>query len=242
MNSFVSCVMATKNRPRFLRQALRYFQRQTHTAAELIVMDDGDRSVEPICAGLERVRYVRCEQPTSQGQKLNMAVELSCGDLIQKLDDDDYYHQDFLKLAVNHFPTDNADHTLQSWDCFLILLPGETQPRYSGHGWTIGNTFLFTRKFWERKPFRDIQRGVDSWFLRDHRPPIVRVCAQEMCIVVRHGANTWSTMRNGGATDEYFARFPIYGKSLETVIGDEDASFYRGLAEERLECPVPDTS
>ena len=232
MNCFVSCVMATKNRPRFLRQALRYFQRQTHTASELIVVDDGEESVEQFCAGLERVRYVRCEQPTSQGRKLNLAVELAQGDLIQKLDDDDYYHPDFLKRAVAHFPEENAGQTLLSWDCFLILLTHETHLRYSGHGWTIGNTFLFTRQLWERKPFRDIQRGVDSWFLRDHRPPVVRVCAHEHCIYVRHGGNTWSTMRKGGAADEYFARFPVYGRSLEDVIGDEDAAFYRALSSE----------
>ena len=223
--------MATKNRPRFLRQALRYFQRQTHTASELIVVDDGEESVEQVCSGLEQVRYVRCEQPTSQGQKLNLAVELAQGDLIQKLDDDDYYHPDFLKLAVTHFPEENAEQTLLSWDCFLILTR-ESHLRYSGHGWTVGNTFLFTRRFWERKPFRDIQRAVDSWFLHDHRPPIVRVCAHEHCIYVRHGGNTWSSMRKGGSADEYFARFPVYGRSLEDVIGDEDAAFYRAVAAE----------
>jgi len=228
MNCFVSCVMATKNRPRFLRQALRYFQRQTHTASELIVVDDGEESVEQFCAGLERVRYVRCEQPTSQGQKLNLGVELAQGNLIQKLDDDDYYHPDFLKLAVTRFPEENAEQTLLSWDCFLILTR-ESRLRYSGHGWTIGNTFLFTRRFWERKPFRDIQRAVDSWFLHDHRPPIVRVCAHEHCIYVRHGGNTWSSMRKGGSADEYFARFPVYGRSLEDVIGHEDAAFYRSM-------------
>jgi glycosyltransferase involved in cell wall biosynthesis len=222
--------MATKNRPRFLQQALRYFRRQTHTASELIVVDDGEESLEHLCAGFERVRYVRCEQPTSQGRKLNLAVELARGEPIQKLDDDDYYHPDFLELAVTRFPEENAEQTLLSWDCFLILLPQETHLRYSGHGWTIGNTFLFTRQFWERKPFRDIQRAVDSWFLHDHRPPIVRVCAHEYCIYVRHGGNTWTTMRKGGAADEYFARFPVYRRSLEDVIGEEDAAFYRTLA------------
>src|SRR5260370_23860749 len=184
MNCFVSCVMATKNRPRFLRQALRYFQRQTHTASELIVVDDGKQSVEQFCTGLERVRYVRCEQPTSQGQKLNLAVELAHGDLIQKLDDDDYYHPDFLKLAVAHFPDENADQTLLSWDCFLILLTQESHLRYSGHGWTIGNTFLFTRRFWERKPFRDIQPALHPPFLHAPRPHIFRLSPHAPCIHV----------------------------------------------------------
>ena len=55
--------------------------------------------------------------------------------IIQKLDDDDYYHPDFLRTAPARLPAQDRALCLAAWDCFLILHPGERALRYSGHGW-----------------------------------------------------------------------------------------------------------
>ncbi len=52
----VSCVMATGNRTRFIPQALRCFLRQTYPNRELLVIDDGEPSVEHFCRDLPAVR------------------------------------------------------------------------------------------------------------------------------------------------------------------------------------------
>src|SRR5574341_5106 len=97
---FVSCIMATKDRHEFLPQALRCFLRQTHVNSALIIVDDGERPARGLCKNLPRVRYIRLRGPVNTGTKLNIGIEDARGDLLQKLDDDDYYHPDFLKLAV----------------------------------------------------------------------------------------------------------------------------------------------
>jgi glycosyltransferase involved in cell wall biosynthesis len=229
-DELISCIMATKDRPRFFRQALRCFLRQTYTSSELVVVDDGEQSVAADCAGVDRVRYVRLDQPASTGAKLNIGVEHARGDILQKLDDDDYYHPDFLNIAAAHAPRENRDSCVVSWDCFLILIVGDGQLRYSGHGWTLGNSLGFTRKFWARAPFRDLARGSDSSFLRDQPGALVRVCAPEHCIVIRHGANTWTDMRSGESVEDYFRRFPVYGKKLAALLPEEDRNFYESLA------------
>ncbi len=221
--------MVTRNRPRFVRQAIHYFRRQTYRNAELLVVDDGEQNVESHCAGVDRVRYIRLDRPASTGTKLNLGIEQARGDLLQKIDDDDYYHPDFLQVAAGHMPAEGRDHCLAAWDCFLILIAGENRLRYSGHGWTIGNTLLFSRNFWAQAPFRDLARGSDSHFLRDHQGSLIRICAPEHCIVVRHGANTWTDMRSGERTDDYFRRFPIYAKPLSAVVESGDARFYELL-------------
>jgi glycosyltransferase involved in cell wall biosynthesis len=221
--------MVTRNRPRFFTQALRYFEKQTYTDAELIVVDDGEESVEPLCAGLDRVRYFRCPAPMTTGAKLNFGIERASGDLLQKLDDDDYYAPDFLQTAVDRMPRTGRDVSLVAWCCFLALVPGEERLRLSEHGWMTGNTLLFTRAFWAPAPFRDLARGSDSAFLADRKGYLFRVCAPEQCIVVRHGKNTWTDMKSGESVEDRFRKFRFYEKSLAEVVGVKNAAFYQPL-------------
>src|SRR5947208_3775888 len=126
----VSCILATKDRPAFARQALRCFQRQTYPATELVVVDDGQEKVEEIFRDQPRVRYLRMEKPTSLGRKLNLGIAQARGDILQKLDDDDFYHPDFLRHAVGALGPSSA--SIVAWGCFLVLLPGEDRLRFSG--------------------------------------------------------------------------------------------------------------
>jgi glycosyltransferase involved in cell wall biosynthesis len=168
----VSCVMATRDRREFIPEALRCFSRQTYPQSELVIVDDGRDSVGDLCQGVPRVRYIRLYRPATTGAKLNIGIERARGEILQKLDDDDYYHRDFLKLAVARLPSRTSARTLVAWDCFLILMAGETRLRHSGHGWESGGTFCFYRKLWEHRAFRDVAKNEDYWFVYDHRPRI----------------------------------------------------------------------
>jgi glycosyltransferase involved in cell wall biosynthesis len=225
MDEVVSCILATRNRPAFVRQAIRCFLRQTYDRSELIVVDDGDLSVADLCSGLYRVRYVRLNEPTSLGSKLNIGVHHARGTIIQKLDDDDYYHNGFLERAVSSLPAVEQECSLVAWDCFLIILAGEAKVRFSGHGWAAGGTLCFHRKLWERANFRDVPYAVDHWFLKDQQPRLIKVCAPELYILVRHGRNTWKTM-HGREVDAYFQRLEVYHKPLDILVEPLDRLFY----------------
>jgi glycosyltransferase involved in cell wall biosynthesis len=229
----VSCIMPTRDRPVFVLQALRCFLRQTYRSAELVVVDDGDEPVASLCAGLPGVHYVRLGRRTPTGTKLNLGIERTRGTIIQKLDDDDYYHPRFLETALRRLPLIERDRSVVAWDCFVILRAGECRVRYSGHGWAAGGTLCFTRELWKRHPFRDVMRASDSAFLRDHQPRIVRVCAPERYMLVRHGANTWTRMRDGTPADDYLAALPVYPKPLAALLPLDDRRFYRTLASNR---------
>jgi glycosyltransferase involved in cell wall biosynthesis len=233
----VSCVMATRDRRHFIPQALRCFLRQTYENTELIIIDDGKESVADLCRGLPRVRHIQLYRPSTTGTKLNIGIQRARGEIIQKLDDDDYYHPDFLKLAVARLPSRTSVRTLVAWDCFLILIAGEPHLRYSGHGWEPGGTFCFYRKLWQRCPFRDIAAYEDYWFVNDHRPRIRRVCATEHYIVVRHNRNTWQ-FRYGERVNSYFRSRPRYQKPLEALVPAEDLAFYRSLTDTSPDNPL----
>lgn len=228
MNELVSCILATGNRPNFVRQALRCFGRQTYDQSELIVIDDGEPPVADLCEGLPRIRYVWLDEPTSLGNKLNLGVQHARGTIIQKLDDDDYYAPGFLARAVENLPFASRERSIVAWDCFLVVIVGEPHLRHSGHGWAAGGTLCFSRELWERAPFRDVPCNVDHWFFMDHHPKVVRVCAPEMYVLVRHGGNTWKTM-HGRLVEEVFRQKPIYSKTLDELVEPGDRGFYRSL-------------
>ena len=224
----VSCILATGSRREFTRQAIRCFLRQTLEDSELIVVDDGEEPAADLCDGLLRVRYIRLNRPTLLGTKLNIGIRCARGQIIQKLDDDDYYHPGFLERATAELPSDARSGGISAWDCFLVLLAGIPQLRFSGHGWAAGGTLCFHKRLWEQTPFRDLPREVDGWFLRDHRTQVARICAPEMYILLRHGRNTW-TETNHVNVDAYFSARPADPRPIEALVEPLDVEFYRSF-------------
>jgi glycosyltransferase involved in cell wall biosynthesis len=220
--------MATRDRPRFFQQALLYFFRQTHENAELVVVDDGQDSVEHLCTH-SRVRYIRLDQPTLLGTKMNIGILAARGDMLVKLDDDDYYHPEFLRTALSQLLTCELDQDIVAWDCFLIFFAGDQYARFSGHGYSAGATLCFTRQLWRKQPFRDLPRHVDYWFKEDHGRRIVKVVQPEYFMAVRHGGNTWTSMGDGRPVDLVLRSFPRYPKEMSTLMDPSDVAFYRSL-------------
>jgi glycosyltransferase involved in cell wall biosynthesis len=224
----VSSILPTRDRPRFFRQALRYFERQSYPNRELVVVDDGENPVGKWCEGRERVRYLRLERVTPLGTKMNLGIERARGSILVKTDDDDYYHPEFLGAAAARLRQGKSDRQMVAWDCFLVLVAGEEELRFSGHGWAAGGTLCFSRRLWERAPFRDVPKSVDRWFLEDHGCRCAGVCEPEMYILVRHGRNTWTRM-DTWETDDWLRRQPVHHKAIEELMPPEDARFYRRL-------------
>jgi glycosyltransferase involved in cell wall biosynthesis len=229
MTDMVSCILVTRNRVRFFPRALRHFQRQRYVNSELIVVDDGEEPVEAYCRGVGRVRYIRLAQPTNTGTKLNLGAEAARGPLLQKLDDDDYYGPEFLTLAAGSLAGEERSGCLAAWDCFLVLLAGEGHLRYSGHGWRAGGTLCFTRELWTKTPFRDVQRSSDRYFFEDARPRLIRVCAPEQYVLVRHGRNTWTKMEGGMNADDFLRTLPRWPRGFGEIMDAGDQAFYESL-------------
>lgn len=229
----ISCVMATKDRRSLFERALGYFQSQTLEERELIVVDDGRESVEDLCRGVDGVRYLRTD-PLPLGTKMNLGCEASRGEVIQKLDDDDFYHPDFLRAAAATRDTASDEEVIVAWDCFLVWTRGDDRLRFSGYDRQAGSTLSFSRSLWRRTQFRDIPKSVDSRFLEDAKATILGVRAPEMHVVFRHGANTWNSLRTGTPTDDWARKLPEYPRTLEEVVGDAAARFYREYAEAEI--------
>lgn len=165
----VSCVMPTHGRRRFVRQAIRYFLRQTYTNRELVILDDGPDPVADVVPDDPRIRYEGLVgRRRSLGTKRNLACEAARGDLILHWDDDDWMADDRVALQVEALLRDGADAS--GLDRLLFLQPeGPTawEYRYIGlrRPWLAGGTLCYTREAWRRHPFPDVKAGEDTRFV-----------------------------------------------------------------------------
>lgn len=237
----VSCVMATTQPRRpFLRQALKYFLRQSYSPKELIVVDDPGTSAFDLTCASPVVRYLQPNVRLTLGSKLNLGIQEARGTIIQKLDDDDYYHPEFLAATVGALCARNRVDSIVACKSCLVLIAATGELKWrSGVGTMFaGGTFCFYRELWQRCPFRDARVAADKLFLEDHEPERIGIDNPELYIYVRHGlGHLWShflrseqkdegPVMAGDDVTEYLRRLPTYSRSLKQCIPEEDLWFY----------------
>ncbi|NVJ23178.1 MULTISPECIES: glycosyltransferase [Myxococcus] len=164
----VSCIMPTFNRRQFVPLAVRWFLAQDWPERELIIVDDGTQPVEDLLPEDPRIRYVRLERRHSVGAKRNLACQSARGELIVHWDDDDWSAPHRLRYQATSLLDSGASvcgltrvyyhqpATDRSWQ--YVYPPGQRP-------WVSGNTLCYTKSFWSRNPFPDINIGEDARFL-----------------------------------------------------------------------------
>jgi glycosyltransferase involved in cell wall biosynthesis len=225
----VSCVLPTGNRRHFLAQAIKYFLRQTYSNKELIIIDDGEELADDLVQGHPQVKYLCSNVPVPLGTKLNWGIENANGKIIQKWDDDDYYHPDFLKVNLDALISRSLPGSIVCYDRLLVFLSKTGDLKITNTGWCAGSTLCFYQSLWEKQGFRPLNRAVDWHFLNDHSPTRCKISDPELHIVIRHNQHTWKKM-GAQDVDEYMQRFPNYHKPLKDLISPEDFRFYSDLA------------
>ncbi|MGL6073590.1 MAG: glycosyltransferase family 2 protein [Fimbriiglobus sp.] len=116
----VSIVMAAKNYARFLPEAVRSVQAQTHTDWDLQIIDDGSTDATPAAVRSfladPRVRYVRSDK-LGQPRAKNLGVHLTRGEYVAFLDADDAWEPEKLTKQLAELaksPETGVCYTLRS--------------------------------------------------------------------------------------------------------------------------------
>ncbi len=196
----VSCIMPTRDRRQFAAQAIRYFLRQSYPAKELVIVDDGRRSLADLVPEDERVRYIRLTAEASIGRKRNIAVEHSQGEIIVHWDDDDWYAPDRLGDQVAPIVAGDAD--LAGFRSELYYdLPGQRFWRCTPqlharmfYADVHGRSIAYRAEIWRNGGYPDVSQGEDVGFLRHalgRGGVITRLPGEKKLIYVRHRTNTW---------------------------------------------------
>ncbi|HJZ54819.1 MAG TPA: glycosyltransferase family 2 protein [Gemmataceae bacterium] len=221
----VSCVMPTADRRAFVPQAIRYFRRQDYPNKELVVVDDGADPVEDLVPTDPQVRYVRLTGRRTLGAKRNACVEVCRGELVMHWDDDDWMAPHRITYQVAALVRSGAEVCGSSRLLFYDPVRGHTwlyDYAPDGRPWIAGGTLLYTKTFWRRAPFPDIQVGSDTVFVWNQPLDTAAFLPDyRYYVAVIHPGNTSPKLLS-------HALWTRWEANVEHLIGD-DMPFYHAL-------------
>ncbi len=160
--------MPTCNRRAFVSNAIAFFLQQDYSNKELVIVDDGSDAIEDLVPVNEQIRYIRIKKSMTLGEKRNFCVRESRGDLIMHWDDDDWMAPYRISYQVTELLKARAEvcglqqmyfYEYSTNKCWLYKYPSNAKP------WLAGGSLLYTRAFWAKKPFPDIQVASDTEFI-----------------------------------------------------------------------------
>jgi len=197
----VSILCITKDRRPFM-PLLKYsymIQSYPEDKMEIVIVDDGDDSIEDTLFGVPNVKYVRCDPGMTISQKRNLGVENAMYDIIVVMDDDDVYPNNSVLQRVAMllkepkkqcgFCTTIPCYDITKYSSFMNVPPITLQmsERISEA------TLIFTKSFWEENKFDDmVHVGEGNAFIRGREQMCREISPQEVIVSLVHPKNTSS--------------------------------------------------
>jgi hypothetical protein len=186
----VSCVLCA-GRPTLVPQAIALFSALEWPSKELVLVEDAGSEY----AGTVPAGTVRKSVPvgTLLGVKTQAGVEAATGEVLHKMDDDDYYAPGFLARAVAEI---EKGMDLVWCRRHLIYFAATDATRLISDS-MVGGSFVFTAALAKLIGFQPIAKAIDEAFFIDAKNigskfrPIVD--SPGLFIRVRHGGNIWKT-------------------------------------------------
>ena len=170
----VSCIMPTANREKYIPYAINYFLKQNYPNKELVIIDDGKKSIVSLIPNDPRIRYLYTEPIGSIGLKRNLACEKARGEIIVHWDDDDWHAIDWISAEVYFLQESGADICgLQDTHFYSAIMNSffTVFRQYSDspnpRNWVHGASMAYWKFFWEKHPFKDFHTGEDDDFIQN---------------------------------------------------------------------------
>jgi hypothetical protein len=205
----ISAILSTM-RQEHMNQALHNFAKQTYPNKELVILLHGDgfdrQKIEDEANKLG-ITYKIIEKPKSSifGSNLNVALDATTGDLVTKMDDDDFYGENHLLDLLAAYRYSRAD-MVGKWANWVYIKSKdittswvvENQETITHH--LPGATFMANREFLCKSRFGIVNRAIDSELYRrvEARGAMLYSTHSYNYVRNRHGAHTYT------ASDEEF--------------------------------------
>jgi ADP-heptose:LPS heptosyltransferase/2-polyprenyl-3-methyl-5-hydroxy-6-metoxy-1,4-benzoquinol methylase len=160
--------MPTSNRRQFVPQAIKYFLRQDYPHKELIILDDGTDKIRDLVPEVPEIQYTALSKKLTVGEKRNLAIEHSRGEIIIHWDDDDWMHPCRISYQVSQLVQANADINGMSSVLFYDLCAGKLwlyEYPANRRAWLCGGTLCYRKAFWAQKKFAPLNIGEDAKFV-----------------------------------------------------------------------------
>lgn len=169
-------VVVNTMREHSLENVFENYDRQLYTESEMIIVLNNNcmnlKSWRVEASKHKKVRVYQLDEDITAGSCLNFAISKAKCDIIVKFDDDDYYGPKYLYSIVQAFNRTNADIVgkAASFVYFkkskiLAIRHPQKENKYVYH--MDGPTMSIRKYVFNKVKFRDISRGVDTYFSKD---------------------------------------------------------------------------
>lgn len=198
----VSCILPTYNRREYFPQAIRYFLRQDYSEKQLIVLDDGTDRVADLVPDISDIEYIQIDRRLTIGEKRNIGVKASQGDIILLWDDDDWYGANRISYQMAPIIEENADATVLQDGLVYDVIQGRffhcssvLRDQMFAFG-VIGGTIAFRKDIFDNTIcFPKQSLAEDAEFLRllyGQKFRVIKMPAKGVFVYIRHNQNTWT--------------------------------------------------
>ena len=226
-NTFVSVLVATKNRPHFTENILRNFFRQSYPQdmMELIIGDDGECEMEKLIPEVKNIKYFKFKN-VSLGKKRNKLCQIAKGNIIVFMDDDDFYPIDKVSECVKVLNKSNYEITGSSI-MYVFYTKYNVIYKFGPYGkfHSTCGTLAFKKKYLVKNKFPNVNKSEEKSFLREYKNPLIQMNPYKAILVIAHNNNT---------VDKY--KFMKYGEKTDLTLDnfnltDVDKYFYLKLGQ-----------
>jgi len=193
-------VLAVTNRPAQLSHIVATFDAQQVNKELILVTNSDDFAADQVEQHASRsdVTHLATDPALSLGQALNLAASAASGQVLAKLDDDDYYANSYLADAVQVMRSTGAGVVgkktyfvyLEEREQTLLVYPGNESKRV---GRVAGGSIVAHRDVVDRVPFPDRNLGEDVLFVRRAERAGFAVFSAEPQGFLQYRANTGHT-------------------------------------------------
>lgn len=191
---WITCVCVSRNRPTFLKRAIRYFQFQTYPRKDLVIVHEGNTEVwnDP-SLDLENITIVEITAGATLtlGERRNLSIQHAKGDYFCQWDDDDWFHNKRLEIQMDRLGSSGKPAGVLSR---LILYDCLSQQAYLSserlwEGTLLCKTDIVTNFI----QYPKLNIGEDDSLVVDliKRDYVQSVAAPFVYAYIYHGGNTW---------------------------------------------------
>ncbi len=229
LTPLISCIMPTRGRPGFVKQAIFYFSQQDYPYSELIIVYDTPADLPKGISQFSNVYCIQSPVKSSIGFKRNMAVKQACGEIIVHWDDDDWYVKTRLSEQVKPIIQGEAEISAlynttffcpASWEAWETSVELYDDMFIKG---VHGGTLMYTRQCLGHTQYLDISLREDAVLLEEllnKKARLKKIDGRNLFIYLRHDSNSWS-FESGK-----FKNKKAWGKiDISSLLGN-DLTFY----------------
>lgn len=164
MLPLVSVVIPTRNRRKYIPQAIACYQAQSYQNRELIVVDNSDTPVEDLMPPGANYKYIGPEK-ISTGAIRNLACSMAKGQYICHWDDDDYSHPKRIAEQIKLLMGMCVSVVGYNEMYFIDEDDREAWLYRNPELYALGTSLLYSRDYWRAGKFPDKDVAEDSSFI-----------------------------------------------------------------------------